>query len=82
VLKWNLGRNIWKKKYAGETNDLDKHSFRLIRELINARLDKEREIRIIEKLDDFIHYHEIIYLISVLFVFVMGVIAGVLLVVY
>jgi len=22
------------KKYAGETNDLDKHSFRLIRELI------------------------------------------------
>lgn len=68
------------KKYAGETNDLDKHSFRLIRELINARLDKEREIRIIEKLDDFIHYHEIIYLISVLFVFVMGVIAGVLLV--
>ena len=73
-------RKYLERKYAGETSDLDKHSFRLIREIINANIDKKDEIKIIEKIDDFIEYRQVIYLISVLFVFIMGVIAGVLLV--
>ena len=73
-------RKYLERKYAGETSDLDKYSFRLIRQLINANINKKDEIKIIERLDDFITYHQIIYLISVLFVFIMGIIAGVLLV--
>jgi len=72
-------RMYYEKKHADETAIVSKYDYRLIKALINAKLDKKEEDEILQRLDDTLEYKETQRIFFSTVLFAIGILLGVVL---